>query len=201
MVASLRATSCSPYNSIDMPSSFEDIPQRIFLDSSVLQTLQDYGGFLYENEPLGPADPLNRDPNGIAKLDALRSIMQIAERAPFQFALSEASFEEVRARNDCAYLRWAYDILDHWMACLEESGEPRGSPGALAAIDTNAYGYLSAGDRRLLWDAIALDCDCFLTMETRLPRNSEHIQRTLGLRVLSPITMWEILRPWAALFR
>lgn len=127
--------------------------------------------------------------------------MQIAERAPFEFALSDNSFAEVHAKGDSGYLQWAYDVLDHWLTCLEESGEPRGNFVALAAIDSNSYGYLGEGDRALLRDAIALECDTFLTMENKLTKNASHIERTLGLRVLSPTEMWEYLQPWAALFR
>src|SRR5271157_5915745 len=94
-------------------SRFKDIPQRIFLDSSALQTLQTYGGFLYESEPLSPRDRIYRDPKGVAKLENLRWIMQVAERAPFQFALSRNSFIEVQRRGDTDYLKWAYDVLDH----------------------------------------------------------------------------------------
>jgi hypothetical protein len=184
-----------------MNSKFEDIPRRIFLDSSTLQTLQDYGGFLYENEPLVVTDPIHRDPKGVAKLGALRQIMQIAERAPFEFALSDNSFAEVHAKGDLRYLQWAYDVLDHWLACLEESGEPRTNPAMLAAINTSAYNYLGEGDRALLRDAMTLECDAFLTMESKLPKNAAHIQRTLGLRVLFPIELWECLQPWSALFR
>ena len=68
-----------------MNSRLKDIPRRIFLDSSVLQTLQTYGGFLYESEPLSPRDRIYRDPKGVAKLKALRWIMQVAERAPDPF--------------------------------------------------------------------------------------------------------------------
>jgi len=184
-----------------MSSEFEDIPRRIFLDSSTLQSLQDYGGFLYENEPLAVTDPIHRDPKGIAKLEALRLIMQIAERAPFEFALSDNSFAEVYAKGDSRYLQWTYDVLDHWLACLEESGEPRTNPGPLAAINSSSYNYLGEGDRELLRDAIALECGAFLTMENKLPKNAGHIERTLGVRVLSPIELWECLQPWAALFR
>lgn len=55
-----------------MISKFEDIPRRIFLDSSALQTLQTYDGFLYENEALPWEDRIRRDPKGILKLEALR---------------------------------------------------------------------------------------------------------------------------------
>ena len=184
-----------------MSSRFEDIPHRIFVDSSALQTLQDYGGYLYENEPLAVTDPIHRDPKGVAKLQALRLIMQIAERAPFEFALSGNSFAEVYAKGDSRYLRWAYDVLDHWLACLEESGEIRGKPEVLASIDSGSYSYLGEGDRALLRDAIALACDTFLTMENKLPKNAGHIERTLGLRVVSPIEMWDYLEPWAGMFR
>jgi hypothetical protein len=32
-----------------LSATFDDIPRRIFLDSSALQALQSYGGFIYEN--------------------------------------------------------------------------------------------------------------------------------------------------------
>jgi len=184
-----------------MTSRFEDIPRRIFLDASALQTMQDYGEFLYENKPLSPADRINRDPKGAVKLEALRFILQVAERAPFKFALSKNSFVEVGRRNNAGYLQWAYDVLDHWLACLEESEKPRGDCRALSAINSSVFNYLGAGDRGLLRDAIALECDAFLTMENKLPKNAVHIQKIVGIRVLSPLEMWEILRPWAALFR
>jgi hypothetical protein len=184
-----------------MDARFEDIPQRIFLDSSSLQSLQTYGEFMYDNIDLEPTARILRDPQGAAKLEALRWIMQVAERAPFEFALSENSFREVRLRGDAGYLQWAYDVLDHWNACLEASGPPNPDPAALANIDSPAMGYLGAGDRALLKDAVLLDCDAFLTMENKLPKNTDHIRRMVNIRVLTPLGMWEILSPWAALFR
>ena len=183
-----------------MTSNFEDIPRRIFLDSSALQALQTYGGFLYENEPLLAGDPAHRDLKGVAKLEALRCIMLVAERAHFEFALSENSFAEVERKGDPGYLRWAYDVLDHWLACLAESHDV-GDDAVTAAIDSPSYGYLGAADRALIKDALSLGCDTFLTMENKLPKNAGHLQETLGIRVLSPIGTWDILRPWAALFR
>lgn len=181
----------------DLPS-FEDLPQRVFLDSSTLQAMHGYGGFLYENGSLSAADPIHRDPRGASKLEALRSIMQVAERAPFEFALSEHSLVEVGAAGDRRYLQWAYDVLDYWLAF--EAPELN-IPAAQSVFCAPSFGYLSSGDRALLEDALALNCQAFLTMENRLPKNAMHIQARTGLRVLSPIEMWELLRPWARLFR
>ena len=182
-----------------MINDFRNIPQRIFLDSSVLQTLQDYGAFIYDNESLAAADRIYRDPAGIVKLEALRYLMQVAQRAPFQFALSENSFVEVARKKDDRYLGWAYEILDHWLATLGDAPGTIGGKGA-EKLDSHSYNYLGAGDRVLLKDALLLGCDSFLTMENKLPRNAHHIEKTLSLRVLSPVGMWDLLRPWAALF-
>lgn len=110
-----------------MKSKFEEIPQRIFLDSSALQTLQTYGEFLYDGGSLSPRDRLYQDPKGVAKLETFRWIFQVAQRAPFQFALSKNSFIEVQRRGDTRYLQWAYEVLDHWLACLEVSGDMVGA--------------------------------------------------------------------------
>jgi hypothetical protein len=180
--------------------SFTDVPRRIFLDSSTLQTLHAYGGFLYEGESLSIEDRIHRDPRGLAKLEALRLIMQIDQRAAFEFALSEHSFEEVDRKADHDYLQWAFDVLDHWLSCLEAAGDVNPNTKAVAAIESNAMNYLGAGDRALLRDAILLECDAFLTMENKLPKAAPHVYQTTGIRVFSPLELWDILRPWAALF-
>lgn len=133
-----------------MIGTFNFMPQRIFLDSSVLQTLLNYGGFLYDYESLDSDDPIYRDTKGLEKLKALRLIMRISERAPYEFAISENSFSEVYAKNDPIYLRWAYDVLDHWQACLFDSRPPNPNPELISRIDSSSYKYLSDGDRLLI---------------------------------------------------
>jgi hypothetical protein len=173
----------------------QDFPRRIFLDSSTLQYLQTYGGFLYDYEELDPNARIHRDSRRVAKLHALRVIMRLVERAPFEFALSANTFAEVRERGNWQYLSWAYDVLHHWHACLEASDEPSPDPVALARIDSDAMNYLGSGDRALLRDAVAFECDVFLTMENKLPKNAGHICRMLGLRVVTPIELMGILEP------
>jgi hypothetical protein len=169
---------------------------RIFLDSCTLQALQDYGEFVFENvEPL----PTNRTwdiPGHFDDLDALRSIMVLVERGSFEFALSDHSFEEIRDRGDASYLQWAHDVLDHWQACLEGSGgEAFDGSGRIRALllDGSSFGFLGAGDRQLLRDAVELECDVFLTIEQRLPKNAEYVWRKLGIRLLRPTQLWLLL--------
>jgi len=181
-------------------SPFTDFPQRIFLDSSTLQTMLNYGGFLYDGEELAENTPIHSDSLGIEKLEALRLIMQIGYRAPFEFALSANSFNEVRQAKNASYLRWAYDVLDHWNVCLEENGLPQENTRGLAAIESDSIGYLGSGDRMLIKDALGFGCDTFLTMENKLPRNGPHLHKVLGLRVESPIGVWKRIQPWTALF-
>jgi len=181
-------------------SRFEDIPQRIFLDSSTLQAMQTYAEFLYENVPLTSTDKIHSDPRGLDKLEGLRMVMLITQRLPLEMALSENSFAEVSKKRDARYLQWAYDVLDHWLTCCEESQGTEYDSTKINLIDGPQFGYLGAGDRALLRDAISLGCDTFLTMENKLPKNSAHIHKVLGIRVISPDGMWKILEPWAALF-
>jgi len=180
---------------------FEQLPRRIFLDSSTLQTLQNYGEFVSENEEIPQTNRIWSMPNGIQNLEALRNIFIVNERAGFEFALSNNSLSEVSATKDARYLQWAYDVLDHWLACLEEAEElPNNNLRLAAKLDGKAFGYLGAGDRALIKDAVLLDCDAFLTMEQRLPKNALHIRRELGLQVLTPAQYWKLLRPWAQLY-
>lgn len=182
-------------------SAFEDDPPcRIFLDSSVLQAMYTYGEFLYDGGSIESDDRVHRDPHGLAKLNALRSVVQVGYRAPFEFALSTNSFLEVNRAGHLGYMQWAQDVLAHWNACLEESPDPTPNPWALRALQTGSLGYLSRGDRALLTDAVYLDCDTFLTMENKLPRNHSHLRNALGIRVETPYMVWQRVEPWARLF-
>lgn len=98
-------------------------------------------------------------------------------------------------------MQWLWDIADHSAICLEGDGPTTESEAFAARLDETKFGYLSEKGRLLLRHAIVLRCEAFLTVEHRLPRNASHIERELGIRILAPITHWEMLKPWTALRR
>jgi hypothetical protein len=163
--------------------------------------LEDFGSFIWEGEALSDPERVKRDPWGLDKLEALRTIMFVNQRAMFEFALSDNSLAEVSGKGDARYLSYAYDVLDHWLVCVEETGglAPTNET-LLKKLHSGAFGYLGAKDLLLLKDALSFGCEAFLTMENRLPKNASHIKRELGIRVVTPAQYWELLRPWAKLY-
>jgi len=163
--------------------------------------LQDYGGPVWENEPIPDNDRIHCDPVGLATIEALRRIFFVNQRAQWQFALSSNSLREVAVKGDAQYLQWAYDVLAHWQVCLEESGPPASRGQKIAArLQASSFSYLSEGDRKLLFDAVALECDAFLTCDRKLASNSHHLNAELDILVLTPIQHCKILEPWARLY-
>lgn len=180
---------------------FDSLPQRIFLDSSVLQMLQDYGGQIWENELLESEDRIYDIPYGPATIESLRRIFFVNQRANWQFALSANSLQEVAQKRDRRYLQWAYDVLDHWQVCLEESGPLSPERQSLGAkLSLPIFNYLGEGDRLLIFDAVYLGCDAFLTCDFKLAKNSHHIFSQLSILVMTPIDYWNMLKPWARLY-
>jgi hypothetical protein len=152
----------------------------------------EHGGSVFEGEPFTRYGRSGADEADVA---ALRGVMAFAARDAFEFVLSENSLAEVSAAADAPFLQWAYDVSDHSRACLD-AGPPTGVGASRAAkLDAGACDYLSAKDARLLRDAVMLDCDTFLTIERRLPRNAAHLSRILGIEVLRPPELMTVLAP------
>lgn len=170
------------------------VPVRIFLDSNALQAIQDYGEAIFEHQ-----DFILRGRSGADREDveALGGIFLFVERGAFELALSANSLQEVAARADPGYLQWAFDVLDHWESCVRESKDPFAGSGRerVRLVDTNRFGYLSTKDAALIRDAVLLECDTFLTLDRKLARNADHMSRELGLEVLRPPELYEVLRP------
>jgi hypothetical protein len=176
------------------------LPWRVFLDSSVLQTLLNYGEFIYENVEISDSDRIWSIPDGFENVEALRKICFVGQRAQIEFAISDNSLSEVVAKKDSRYLMWAFEMLDYWRTCLEQNLLKGCDANLVNAIEDRSFDYLSGKDRLLIRDAIFLECKAFMTMEKRMPKNKIHIRQKLNIEILNPTDYWKLLSPWAALF-
>jgi hypothetical protein len=183
-----------------MNSCLDSLPRRIFLDSCTAQTLLNYGRYIFEAEEIAQTDRIHRVSDGIANVEALRWIFLVNERALFEWIVSHGSLQEGINKRDPGQYQWFRDIADRSDICLDGDGPTFESRLTAARLDDPSFNYLGDKDRLLLKHAIFLRCETFLTMERRLPCNAGHIQHELGLRIMTPSTHWELLRPWAALW-
>lgn len=183
---------------------FENLPRRIFLDSSIIQILTNYGEFIWNEDSLPRNARIRKIKNGMKNLIALQNIIFVNGRANFELALSKNSMKEVEAKHDKNYLCYAFELLDHWIAFANnyENGDMFAGAGysKLRLINKKMFGYLSKKDKLLIFDAVKFECDTFLTMEEKLVKNTKHLEDNLNLRILRPFEYWKLLKPWAALW-
>lgn len=180
----------------DPVGAWLSLPRRIYLDTSTLQKLYDFGGEIFESEPFEPGGRAVRVQGLADEIDALRMIFMINERAMFEFVVTEASLCEVVNRAHPRYTRWVYDVLDTWL--IQSEGEQPPTPGR--TFDDRRFGMISVKDSQLLQEALDWRCDAFMTMERRLPTAATFIERETGLRVMRPTTYCDLLRPFARLY-
>ena len=81
-----------------------EIPGRVFLDSSTLQTLQTYGEFIYDGGEIPQGDRIWSILDGFENVDSLQQIVIIWGRGTFQLALSKNSLREINDRDRYSYL-------------------------------------------------------------------------------------------------
>src|SRR4051812_22640630 len=172
------------------------LPRRIYLDTSTLQKLYDFGGEIFENEPFEPVGRAARVGGLGGETEALRMIFAVNERAMFEFVVTEASLREVVARDRPGFTQRVYDVLDTWL--IQSEGEELPTPGT--TLEDRRFGMISVKDRRLLQEALDWRCDAFMTMERRLPTAAPFIERETGLRVMRPTTYWGLLSRLAKLY-
>lgn len=177
--------------------SWDRLPRRVYLDSSTLQTIHDFGGHFFDGETL-TLDAHQRRVDGLSdEIWALAGVLEVNVRGAFQYVVTGAALDEVVARGVPSYTRWAVEMADLWD---ETSYQETFTPSENIARDPS-FGMISMKDRALLQECLDAKCDAFLTMERRLVTAASFVERRTHLRIMRPSEYWRLIHPWAALFR
>lgn len=164
-----------------------------------MQTLSEFGDFIFGEDalPLATEYKSQKCPQLLKRADAddilfsLRGIFAVDERAQFDWIVSSDAIREVDRARNASRSQYIRDIFDHSTECLR--GENIDSEVFIKKLET--IGYISYQDRALLSDALASNCDTFLTIESRLPKNSFHFWGEYKILIARPETFWTYLIP------
>ena len=74
-----------------MVRAWASLPRRIYLDTSTLQTVYDYGEVIWDGVALELAGRASHVQGLAQEVDALRMIFLVNQRASFEFVVTEAS--------------------------------------------------------------------------------------------------------------
>ncbi|WP_152630651.1 hypothetical protein [Thalassospira sp. HJ] len=179
------------------------IPSRIYLDTGTFQAIADCGGYVFGEDSLPKLEDYSskyvpqviKRPDGEDILRCLRAIFAFNNRAHFDWIVSPASLAEIDAAGVFERSRYARDVFAHTNACLLDSPPSATATAMAELLEGRALGNISEKDRKLLIEAAATDCDVFLTIEKRLPKQAGVILKQIPLLVATPTTLWAKLRP------
>lgn len=177
---------------------FDRIPRRIFLDTSVVNTMVKHSPNVFEQEPLDPTleSVLAED------VESLMHIVAVSGRGQWEFVSSNAMLEELsQTRSEevrKALLDYGVELVE--VDCKEEEVGFREDFSRRLIRSSLLQEMPDVSDRLLLAHAIAMQCDVFCTRDRSTIVSKRSLLPKLNIRILTPKEWWATLRPWAGLF-
>ncbi len=172
---------------------FNQIPSRIFLDTSVINLIVKNGSSIFEGDEINPDTPMNQG----REIEALLHLFAVGARAQWSLLASNASLAEV-TRTPCEKTRkalksYVYELVERLPLHNHETVLEAERTSALHALPDEV-------DRQLLSHAVALGCDAFVTTDIRTIISKRRHLPPLPLRVLTPCEWWAHVKPWGLLW-
>jgi len=183
----------------------EDIPGRVFLDTSVVNFILDYGEQIHD----GAHPPPRTNARVRNDIDALYNIWFTGQRATWQLAISPWTYYEItQTQNTSRSVRldgWFSEIWQYWRGIIDANDDlPSFIEAEELRIRILTSGLLEVlpdlGDRVLLSDAVVYRCELFCTRDwtTILKHRSE--LKGLPVEIVTPAQWWAKIRPYAGLW-
>jgi hypothetical protein len=174
---------------------FEQIPQRVFLDTNIVNLIVKWPEQIFEQA----APPPDLDEGRAHDIEALMHLFYIGQRMSWQMIASAKTLEEIdrtvdeAVRNDL--LNYAIEVADTSVASRwgRELGRRLNGSTLLQALP-------DASDRELLGNAIGMGCDVFCTRDHKTIIRKRDQLPLLPLRILTPTEWWAAVKPWGGLW-
>jgi hypothetical protein len=181
---------------------FEKIPQRVFLDTNIVDCLVKWSKCIFEGE----RPPMDIDTTLLSDIFSLNLVFLIGSRANWDIVASHKTIEELtdtpnetlRARS----LEYGDGLVEYATANgIADEDHKYAIDLARRLVDSSFLAPLrDASDRELIAHAIALKCDTFCTRDRRSIHRKREQLRSIPLRIMTPGEWWQHIRPWAALW-
>lgn len=194
------------YNRGDYGNSFEKLPQRIFMDTNVVQYLGEFGEFIF--------DGAFEDDTILLKLPYesflykqivnLKKIFLGLHRTSTHFVVSEFIIEEIKRKNDERMTKWALELYAYWLTNIsyipDKIFDGTGIVKyAQAQKDSSIINGLSKDDFQVFSDALKFECDAILTCDKYRNRQT-WVYEKYGIMLLYPSDYMEIIKKYQALW-
>ncbi len=179
-------------------SPLRNLPLKVLLDTSVVQYLERFGEYIYDNYL---SDKLSAKLNSFSKniksdIEALKNIFGPTTRSPVIALISTLSLNELsRTQNEEKrekLLKWGFELLEFSDRVSENY---RSSMNKEQILFTD---YLKDKfDRLLLGECRRMECQAFITMDYKTILKFRHRLKTEDrINTLSPSEWWSLLKPW-----
>jgi hypothetical protein len=177
---------------------FASIPQRVFLDTNVINVLVKHGTHVFEREPI----PQNTESKLAIDIEALMHVFYVGTQADWGLFASEKVIEELSRTRQMGVRD---DLIEYALGFVNR--DPSDEDRKFAAdfgrrlIDTSFVAALpDVADRELIGNAIGFGCDAFCTRDRATIVSKRDRLRQVPLRIMTPAEWWAHIKPWAGLW-
>jgi len=182
-----------------------NIPGRIFLDTSVVNFILDFGEEIHD----GAVPPDNLNQRQRSDIDALYNMFLTGARAFWQLAISPQTYHEVMGTNNPMRRHWLdnwfFEIWEYWRGLVAQNDD---LPTFIEAEDLRVKLLASdmldelpdLADRILIVDAVVYRCDCFCTRDWKSILRHRDNLRGVGIPMLTPTEWWKMVEPYSGLW-
>jgi hypothetical protein len=177
---------------------FESIPQRVFLDTNVINVLVKHSAHIFEREPI----PHNTEPKLAIDIETLMHVFYVGARADWDLFGSQTVIDELSRTPEMSFRD---DLMEYALGIVNQdpSDEDRrfATDFGRRLVDTPFVAALpDVADRELIGNAIGYGCDAFCTRDRATIVSERSQLRQIPLRIMTPAEWWAQIKPWGGLW-